>query len=425
MTLHQQKRLIFIVDDEQAVRDLIAACLKGPGLEIVGFEDIVGAIAALRRESPDLIFLDLELGNSDAIEAMRALADEHYRGALQLMSGRGMAVLESVQAAGTRYGFRFLPPISKPFRVSQVRKAVAALERLAEAAQPSTRQAPDQPSQEEPAFALDEALDREWLELWYQPKIDLRNGELAGAEGLIRARHPKRGVVLPAGFLQNASPQALVRLSDLVLTTALRDWEYFYEAGWGPLLSVNVPASALVGMPLAQIFRDGRPRSPAWPGLILEVTEDQLLKGLPLAQEIAAQLKIYNVRLSLDDFGQGYSSLARLRDLPFEVIKIDRSFVQGCASNPRKRDLCQTIVEMARRFGCTVVAEGIETEAELAAIKATGCEYGQGFLFGAAMTRDEIAAFARSRRAMTEGGDPARSQSAMEPGGSFAAPQAV
>lgn len=94
--------------------------------------------------------------------------------------------------------------------------------------------------------------------------------------------------------------------------------------------------------------------------------------------------------MALDDFGEGYSSLACLRDLPFQELKIDRSFVPGCAVEPAKRDLCQTIVDMAHRFDCTVVAEGIETKADLNVVKATGCEYGQGYLLGRPMRKGDL-----------------------------------
>jgi EAL domain-containing protein (putative c-di-GMP-specific phosphodiesterase class I) len=179
----------------------------------------------------------------------------------------------------------------------------------------------------------------------------------------------------------------LARLTERVIVDALRDWQILFDADCPIQLCVNAPASALLNLPIAQIVRLNRPSSPDWPGLVLELTEDQIINSIPLAQEIAAQLKIYNVELSLDDFGQGHSSLARLRDLPFESLKIDRSFVTGCDTDPLKRDLCRTVVEMAHRFGCAVIAEGIETAGELAVLQELGCEYGQGYLLGRPMTK--------------------------------------
>ncbi len=385
------RQCVLILDDEAAIRQLIRTAVQSSGCDVLEFGDVAGAASALSTVTPDLIFLDLELGSGDAIEAFRAFADAGYLGTVQLMSGRGEAALDSVRAIGARYGFNLLAPIAKPFRVKQIRQVVA--DALASAGTvPSQAVLPPSRHAVAPSlsFSLDEALDQGWLELWYQPKVDLSTGETVGAEGLIRARHPDHGVLPPAAFLPNATDQALSRLTERVILDALRDWQGMSDAGYPIQLCVNVPASALVGLPIAQILRQNRPRSADWPGLVLEVTEDQIVDQLDLAQEVAAQLKIYNTALSLDDFGQGYSCLARLRDLPFDFLKIDRSFVMGCAADPLKRDLCRAIVNMARGFGCKVVAEGIETAADLQVLQDLGCEYGQGYLLGRPMPKDAL-----------------------------------
>jgi EAL domain-containing protein (putative c-di-GMP-specific phosphodiesterase class I)/CheY-like chemotaxis protein len=388
--MHSEKQLIFILDDEPAVRQLVRACLDGETFDVMEFADVASVASTLETRTPDLIFLDLELGTGDAIEAFRAMAEKGYQGTIQLMSGRGEGVLDSVKAVGERYGFRFLPPLAKPFRLSQIRRAVEELGAITSASESTAPAVQLSVPPVGASFTLDEALDQGWLELWYQPKVDLRTGATVGAEGLIRARHPEHGIVGPYAFLARASDEALARLTEFVLLSALQDWDEFHQIGHPLLLSVNAPVSALLTMPIAQLVRQSRSKDQSWPGLVLEVTEDQILENIPFAQEIAAQLQIYDIALSLDDFGQGYSSLARLRDLPFSSLKIDRAFVDGCALDPVKADLCRTIVEMAHRFGCEVVAEGIETEADLEVIKATGCDYGQGYLLGRPMPKSHL-----------------------------------
>ena len=125
-------------------------------------------------------------------------------------------------------------------------------------------------------------------------------------------------------------------------------------------LSVNVPVSALVKLPLARMLREQRPTTPNWPGLILEVTEDEILHDLKLANDVAEELRGLHCTLALDDFGAGYSSLARLRQLPFSELKIDRSYVTNCHADKVNGGLCETIVELAKRFELKTVAEGIE-----------------------------------------------------------------
>ena len=211
---------------------------------------------------------------------------------------------------------------------------------------------------------LADILDRGWLELFYQPKIELKTKRLVGAEGLVRARHPTQGLLNPGVFLPGASESDMLRLTERVIITALQDWQACAAAGIPLKLSVNVPVSALVKLPIAGILRQWRPRTSTWPGLIMEVTEDEIIHDLKIANEAADALREFNCTLALDDFGAGYSSLARLRQLPFSELKIDRSYVINCHVDRVNAGLCETIVELARRFGLKTVAEGIETPHE-------------------------------------------------------------
>ncbi len=244
---------------------------------------------------------------------------------------------------------------------------------------------------------LGEVLKRNWLELWYQPKIELRTMRLVGAEALVRARHPERGILAPFFFLPGASEDDLHALTEQVILTALGDWEIFDEYGVAMKFAVNVPVSAFVKLPIPRMLREARPRSPAWPGMILEVTEDQIINDLNLANEVAADLRELNCTLALDDFGAGYSSLARLRQLPFSELKIDRSYVMDCDSDPLNGGLCETIVELGRRFGLKTVAEGIETMHESHKLQGIGCDVGQGYLFARPMPKGQLISLLRQR----------------------------
>ncbi|MFZ1090757.1 MAG: EAL domain-containing protein [Xanthobacteraceae bacterium] len=237
---------------------------------------------------------------------------------------------------------------------------------------------------------LADILDRGWLELFYQPKIELKTKRLVGAEGLVRARHPTQGLLNPGVFLPGASESDMLRLTERVIITALQDWQACAAAGIPLKLSVNVPVSALVKLPIAGILRQWRPRTSTWPGLIMEVTEDEIIHDLKIANEVADALREFNCTLALDDFGAGYSSLARLRQLPFSELKIDRSYVINCHVDRVNAGLCETIVELARRFGLTTVAEGIETPHESHKLQGIGCDIGQGYLFGKPMPKAQL-----------------------------------
>jgi EAL domain-containing protein (putative c-di-GMP-specific phosphodiesterase class I) len=244
---------------------------------------------------------------------------------------------------------------------------------------------------------LAEVLRRNWFELWYQPKIELKSMRLVGAEALVRARHPTRGVVVPFFFLPDAGEEDLLALTEQVILTALGDWEFFNEYGLAMKAAVNVPVSAFIKLPIPRMLQEARPRAANWPGMVLEVTEDQIIHDLGLANDVASDLRALNCTLALDDFGAGYSSLARLKQLPFSELKIDRSYVMNCDRDPFNAGLCETIVELSKRFGLKAVAEGIETVHESHKLQGIGCPVGQGYLFAKPMPRDQLIGLMRNR----------------------------
>lgn len=244
---------------------------------------------------------------------------------------------------------------------------------------------------------LGEVLARDWFELWYQPKIELKTMRLVGAEALVRARHPTRGVVAPFFFLPKASEEDLLKLTEQVILTALGDWEIFNEHGVSMKFAVNVPVSAFVKLPIPQMLREARPRAESWPGMVLEVTEDQIIHDLNLANDVAGALRALNCTLALDDFGAGYSSLARLRQLPFSELKIDRSYVMNCDKDQLNAGLCETIVELSKRFGLKTVAEGIENIYESHKLQGIGVNVGQGYLYAKPMPKGELIGIMRKR----------------------------
>jgi EAL domain-containing protein (putative c-di-GMP-specific phosphodiesterase class I) len=252
---------------------------------------------------------------------------------------------------------------------------------------------------EDGEVTLARALERGWIELFYQPKIELKTMRLVGAEGLVRARHPVRGLLGPGAFLPGAGESDMLALTERVIVTALADFEDCAAAGLPLKLSVNVPVSALVKLPIPAILRELRPRAPSWPGLIMEVTEDEIIHDLAVANEVAEALHAFDCTLALDDFGAGYSSLARLRQLPFSELKIDRSYVADCHRDRVNAGLCETIIELARRFGLTTVAEGIESVHESHKLQGIGCHIGQGYLFAKPMPKQQLVAAIRRRLA--------------------------
>ncbi len=226
--------------------------------------------------------------------------------------------------------------------------------------------------------SLDEALRETCLELWYQPKIDIKQRCLAGAEALARIRHPDQDVQLPASFLPGVDDDVMARLTEHALLTVLRDWTIFDDAGFNLRLAINVPVHLLDRLPIAKIVTENRPKAEYWPGLIVEVTEDQIVRDIRRSQEIAANLRVSGITVAIDDFGAGYSSFSSLRELTFAELKLNHSFVKGCAAEPTNAAICQTAIDLAHRFGSAAVAEGIETVADLQAHAGHGLRFRPG-----------------------------------------------
>jgi EAL domain-containing protein (putative c-di-GMP-specific phosphodiesterase class I) len=246
-------------------------------------------------------------------------------------------------------------------------------------------------------ISLAEVLACDWFELFYQPKIELRTMRLHGVEALARARHPQRGVVPPGVFLPGAGEAEMLALTERVILTALEDWHDFAANGLSLKIAVNVPVSALVKLPIGAMVREHRPAAPSWPGLILEVTEDEVIRDLKLASDAAAELCAAGCSLALDDFGAGYSSIARLKQLPFSELKIDRAYVMNCHIDRVNAGLCEVFVELAKRFGLNTVAEGIEVVHESHKLQALGCDIGQGYLYAKPMAKADLMAAMRRR----------------------------
>lgn len=391
----QEGALCFVVDDEPAIGRFIALAAQNFGGVVEQFIDLASMNAALAERTPRLIFLDVSLGASDAIDAIRHLAAQKYDGVVQLMSGRDALLLDDVKLIGERHGLKMRPTLTKPFRAEAVKRVIDEEQILSGAApgRDAAMSVRDGDEVDWPKVDLREALDRGWVEIWYQPKVDLHDAGLAGAEGLARIRHPEHGILPPAAFIPDASGPDLIALAEFTLRTALRDAADFARSGHPVRLAINVPVEALVRLPIAAIVREAFGRnSRRDTGIILEVTEDQVIRDIPKAHEIATQLRIHGIGLALDDFGSGYSSLARLKDLPFAELKLDRSFVTGCGTDPESAALCKTAVDLAHRFGCLAVAEGVETVDDLGTIRQVGCDVAQGFLFARPMPKDTLLA---------------------------------
>jgi diguanylate cyclase (GGDEF)-like protein/PAS domain S-box-containing protein len=237
-------------------------------------------------------------------------------------------------------------------------------------------------------------LELEQLELHYQPKIDLRTKRLAGAEALVRWRHPERGLLFPAEFLRPYENTELdIDIGDWVVAAALAQADRWRRAGLAIEVSINISAHHLESPMFAEKLRRQLAQYPELPPgrLQIELQETVVLKDIAIVREVLDACRKFGVRFALDDFGTGYSSLSYLSTLPVDVLKIDQSFVHDMLEDPGDLAIVQGIVALARAFGRETVAEGIESDAHYRALLDIGCELGQGYGIARPMTADELA----------------------------------
>ncbi len=241
---------------------------------------------------------------------------------------------------------------------------------------------------------LQDAVGRQELVVEYQPVVRLRDGVVVGAEALVRWDHPVHGRLGPDRFIPLAEQTSVIRdigafVIDDVCAHAARWRDLRPETTFG--VAVNVSAAQLVDASLPDRVRDALRRHHLDPASItLELTESMLMDRSIIFERRLAALKAIGVRMAMDDFGSGYSSLGRLKKIPLDVIKIDRSFVTGAAADPENAAIVRSVVDLAAAFGVDVIAEGVETAEDARAALAAGCPEAQGFLWSAAVPPSEI-----------------------------------
>jgi diguanylate cyclase (GGDEF)-like protein len=247
---------------------------------------------------------------------------------------------------------------------------------------------------------LRRALDKDEIEIRYQPQVSVTNGEIVGAEALARWRHPFYGE-LGASTLFRVAERSdyLVQLSDHVHRRAIGAAARWPDSLKGLRLSVNITAADIVRPGFAAQFLDLVRESGFDPGrLTVEVTESGLIEDLAGAAALLAELRAGSLRIAIDDFGTGYSSLAYLKALPLDYLKIDKRLSQDITGSVRDRIVVRGVIDMARSLGLAVIAEGVETEEQLVLLAEEGCNLYQGFLCAPPVEEGELQRLVEARR---------------------------
>jgi EAL domain-containing protein (putative c-di-GMP-specific phosphodiesterase class I) len=245
---------------------------------------------------------------------------------------------------------------------------------------------------------LRRAIAENQLLLHYQPKLDLRRGQVVGVEALVRWRDPERGMIPPSEFIPFAEQTGMIKhITRWVIEAATRQCGAWLSNGLSLSVSMNVSSRDLLDRELPQLFAAAARRHQVPPDLItIEVTESALVEDPQRAQETIRGLKEQGFRLSIDDYGTGYSSLAYIQRLNCDELKIDRAFVTHASGDGKDAAIVHSTIELGHSLGLTVVAEGVEDAEVMAVLRDLGCDLAQGYAIARPLPAEQLAEWVES-----------------------------
>ncbi len=374
---------LLIVDDESGIRDYLSAVSQGLGFEVRAIGNADEFSTAVDEFKPTAMILDLNMPGSDGIELLRYLAEEKSEAQILVISGEDSRVINAAERLGSAQGLQMAGVLQKPVLLAELEAVLSRVmrETITEA-------------------DLSEAIESGHLLINYQPKLS-HNGNgvwsISGAEALVRWRHPELGIIPPDSFIPMAEETGLISpLTDFVLRETMQQNAVWSEHGLGTDIAVNIAPQLLgdVEFPdrlsalLNEYDLDGSK-------LTLEITETAAMKNVDTMMDIFARLRLKGIKLSIDDFGTGYSSLKQLFCMPFNELKIDRSFVMEIPKSNEAQAMVKTMIQLADNLNMTACAEGVETQEVLDFLELAGCQSIQGFFICEPVAAIEFEKFVR------------------------------
>jgi EAL domain-containing protein (putative c-di-GMP-specific phosphodiesterase class I)/CheY-like chemotaxis protein len=361
---------VCVIDGKPHIRKFLAETLEDIGFVAHQCGERSVLPDALTSFGPDLLILGLLIPESDVTQVLRQLGSSRFSGKVMLFGGRASPVLLALQDLGEQLGLAMLPPLRTPFRDSDLHEALAEFLPI-----PPTPSLP---------VDVDEALRNKWLEVWYQPKIDLRRMKVRGAEALVRMRHPTLGVVPPAFFIPNDNDPQCRRLSEFVLDRAIADWTYFAQAKSVIEMTIHLPLAVLQHSDFADRMYLQLPDHSAFARLLVELDSLDIGRDPALARQVARQLDIYNIGVSIGDVSSE-PTWAGVGDFPVAELQMEGALISECGSDRERQVACGTVLGLAERLGAQTVAKNIESTMDFRAARDLGFDLGQGFIFAKPM----------------------------------------
>lgn len=369
---------ILILDDDPFILKLLTRMLGKQGYTaVIACDNGRDALAAIDNADtrPDLVLLDLNMPDMDGIEFVRYLVEHNYQGDLVLVSGEDERILKTAEKLVHAHQISMLGYLHKPVTADKLAGILSTWKpHTSENQEPSNRKLYS-------AEELQTAITNHELVNYYQPKVSVKTGEVIGVETLVRWHHATDGLVSPDRFIHLAEENHLINeLTTLVLTNALNQAKLWQQSGLMLRVAINVSMDNLASLDFQDLVVNLVTQAGLSPqSIVLEVTESQVMGAdarVPL--EILSRLRLKRFHLSIDDFGTGHSSMAQLRDIPFDELKIDQGFVHRAWTDETLRAIYDASLSMAKQLNMETVAEGVEDQHDWELLRQTGCDLAQG-----------------------------------------------
>ncbi|MCH7816557.1 MAG: EAL domain-containing response regulator [Proteobacteria bacterium] len=376
---------VLIIDDDKRICRIIKRVADDLGVDSLAIDNPAEFESAYLRYEPNIILMDLQMPRLDGIELLRKLAEQHSEAAIILVSGMDRSVLETTDELGKSLGLNMVGVLNKPIDIDDLK---IILEKNFDPLKERRTQ-----SLALTAEDLKKAIAENELVVHYQPQISLASGNVIGAEALVRWQHPEHGLVFPDSFIPLAeeSRELIGPLTYSVIETVLQDDVARRGSGVELNISINLSPRLLSDLSLPDKVDGLLAKYQFDPNrLLLEVTESGAMEDPSLTMDILTRLRLKNIRLSLDDFGTGFSSLVQLYRMPFNEIKVDKSFVMKVSKDKEAAAIARLTVDLGHSLGLEVVAEGIEDQYTYDWLKELGCEIGQGYFISRPVDVDQF-----------------------------------
>lgn len=391
-----QDKTVMIVEDHAFQRGILARMLTSLDVRAVieagNGRDAMALLNDPAVTQPEIVICDLDMPEMDGMEFIRHLGEIKSGVSLVILSALGRELLGSVENMARAYGMRMLGVMKKPVSLEQLQAM------LDKHVPPSDERYIPVDILKVDLQEIDEGLLNQEFEAFFQPKVSFSSRRLVGAEALARWRHPQHGMVGPSVFIPLLEQSGRMgELTFLMLTQAAHACQGWLRQGLDISVSVNLSSVSLSDTSLAERILDAVRSTGLDPGhMILEITETAAMSDIAPVLENLTRLSMRGFGLSIDDYGTGFSSMQQLARIPFNELKIDRSFVTDIATHPAAHKIVQSSVNLARELSIKSVAEGVETQEDWDALGLLGCDIVQGYFIAKPMDAEAFLAFSHN-----------------------------